>query len=106
VYGRDRGHLVRGIDHWGLHEVSGEAMGRETVGGVQLRSGALGGDGVAQGRRGVAVLGLCKAGRVGASAGRRSVTGGRGRQGGRRIEGERGFGQGLASGYPLLLDAN
>jgi hypothetical protein len=62
MYGRDRGHLIQGIGQGGLREVSGEAMGRETVGGLQLRSGALGGDGVAQGRRGVDVLGLCKAG--------------------------------------------
>jgi hypothetical protein len=61
MYGRDRGHLVWGIDQWGLREVSGEAMGWEMVGGVQLRSGALGGDGMAQGRREVAVLGLYKA---------------------------------------------
>jgi hypothetical protein len=32
-----------------MRNVSGEAMGRETVGGVQLRSGALGGDGDDQG---------------------------------------------------------
>jgi hypothetical protein len=51
-----------GIDQGGLREASGKVMGRGTVGGVQLRSGALGGDGVAQGRRGVAVLGLYKAG--------------------------------------------
>jgi hypothetical protein len=62
MYGRDRGHLVRGIDQGGLRKASGEVMGRGTVGGVQLRSGALGGGGMAQGRRGVAVLGLCKAG--------------------------------------------
>jgi hypothetical protein len=62
VYSRDRGHLVQGIDQGGLHEASGEVMGRGMVGSVQLRSGALGGDGVAQGRCGVAVLGLCKAG--------------------------------------------
>jgi hypothetical protein len=49
VYGRDRGHLIRGIGQGGLREVSGEAMGRKTVGGVQLRSGALGGDGDGQG---------------------------------------------------------
>jgi hypothetical protein len=37
-------------------------MGRGMVGGVQLQSGALSGDEVAQGQHGVAVLGLCKAG--------------------------------------------
>jgi hypothetical protein len=37
-------------------------MGRGMVGGMQLRSGALGSDGVAQGWHGVAVLGLCKVG--------------------------------------------
>jgi hypothetical protein len=62
VYGRDRGHLVWGIDQGGLREASGKVMGRGTVGGMQLRSGALSGGGVAQGWRGVAVLGFYKAG--------------------------------------------
>jgi hypothetical protein len=36
VDGRDRWHLIQGIGQGGLREVSGEAMGREMVGGVQL----------------------------------------------------------------------
>jgi hypothetical protein len=52
---------------WGIgpgvrHGVSGEVMGRGTVGGSLPRVRALGGDGVAHGRRGVRVHGLCGVG--------------------------------------------
>jgi hypothetical protein len=53
VYGRDRGLLLRGIDHGGLHGASGEVMGRGMAGGALPRSCALGGYGNVQGRRGV-----------------------------------------------------
>jgi hypothetical protein len=39
VDGRDRWHLIQGIGKGVLREVSGEATGRETVGGVQARLG-------------------------------------------------------------------
>jgi hypothetical protein len=53
MYGRDRGLLLRGIDHGGLHGASGEVMGQGTIGGALPQSCALGGYGNVQGRRGV-----------------------------------------------------
>jgi hypothetical protein len=62
VYGRDRGLLLRGIDHGGRHGASGEVMGRGTVDGALPRSCALGSHGNVQGRRGVRWVCLCIAG--------------------------------------------
>jgi hypothetical protein len=64
VYGRDLGHLVRGIDKGGLCEASGELMGREMVGCVLAKRACPRWPWRWPGRRGVLARGLCKVGLV------------------------------------------
>jgi hypothetical protein len=100
AYGRPTPRTARGIGPGCRHGASGEVPGWETVGGVLPHVRALGGHGVVQGRRGVCVQGLCKAG-----------PGVRSQQGGVMYWGSMAVGwstirgrgrpwQGLASGYP------
>jgi hypothetical protein len=99
VHGRPRWFLLQEIGSLGRDGAGGEVTGRAVVGGVLPRVRALGGDGVAQGRRGVRVHGLCRVGSArrasrtasrdwGSMAAGWSTTRGRGRPW-----------QGLASGY-------
>jgi hypothetical protein len=53
VYEGSRWFLLQGIGSLGRGKPGGEVTGRAVVGGVLPRMRALGGDGVAQGRRGV-----------------------------------------------------
>jgi hypothetical protein len=62
VHGRPRWFLLQEIGSLGRDGAGGEVTGRAMVGGVLPRVRALGGDGVAQGRRGVRVHGLCRVG--------------------------------------------
>jgi hypothetical protein len=62
LYGRARAELAQGIGPGGRGESGGEVMARAVVGGMLPRVRALGGDGVAQGRCGVRVHGLCRVG--------------------------------------------
>jgi hypothetical protein len=62
LYGWARAELAWGIGPGGRGESGGEVMARAVVGGVMPRVRVLGGDGIAQGRRGVRVHGLCGVG--------------------------------------------